>query len=156
MNLIKQKSDQCLLVSTAMLLDVEPEKLIHEIGHDGTEIWFPDRVGSPRQRSFHIQEIIDCCLSRGYGLTPIEMVLRSAPENPKPGEVRELYDLEFCIKRFLGAIRDRPGLMICQIRGHSVGHACAWDGKKVYDPLGKTAELEDYEISEMWLLTKLI
>ena len=156
MKLIKQTSDNCLVVSMAMLLDTEPEELILEIGHDGTEVWYPDRVDSSRQRSFHIQEMTDCALRRGYALAPVEMIPRSQPVNPKPSEVRMVHELEFCIQRFIAAVKGRAGLMICQIPGHIVGHACAWDGGKVYDPNGVVAEIEDYEIAEMWLLTKLI
>jgi hypothetical protein len=139
-----------------MLLDANPENLILEIGHEGDEVWFPRKEGSESKRSFHPAEINDCCMRRGYALSLIEMSPRTGPSDCQPGEDRLLFDLEFSIQRFIASVKDHAGILICRVPESHLGHACAWDGKKVYDPRGIIGELEDYEISEMWILTKLI
>lgn len=149
MKLITQPNDQCLLYAAAMLLNEDPEKLKEEIGHDGMEIWWPDVLGKYCFRNFHIQEIQDCCLSRGFGLVLIE-------KNPcsktltKPVDIKIIHSLEEAAKRFYKSIKNNPGLLI------TLQHACAWDGQgKIYDPRGFiTNDFSKYDFLEAWLLFK--
>ena len=62
----------CFLKAASLALQVSEAELIMEIGHDGTEIWFPMERGCVQKRGFHLQEIQDCFMRRGKGLVYIE------------------------------------------------------------------------------------
>ena len=140
-----------MLYSAAMLLDTHPDVLVAEIGHDGTAIEFPSLSPPECYRGIHIQEVIDCCLRRGWGLTPIEPLPRSSPQgslawalvykNPEP--------------RFSEAVRGREGIILGKAENGG-NHAFAWDGYMVYDPNGAKKRLQDIFVREVWLLTKLL
>jgi len=149
MKLLKQPDDSCLLYSTAMILDIEPQHLIRCIGHDGQQVWWPEnKHTSYKKRSFHIQEIIEVCLSFGHGLCPIEIDPCSAPGND-PGNYKRI--CEDGEERFKRLINGKRGILIGKTKS-GMGHACAWDGEKVYDPNGYIYPLDDFESHECWIL----
>jgi len=152
MKLLKQNGDHCLVYSLAMVLDEEPEVLMGEIGHDGQEIWWPDNKNP--KRGVHIQECIDCCLRRGYGLVPIELFPCSAPVDA-PQDYRYIYDTIEATSRFMNNIADERGIII-GINNQGNGHAVAWDGEMIHDPIGKIYPLEDFNIRECWMVIKSI
>ena len=135
---------QCLLYSIAMLLGDKPAALQKELGHKGNETWWPELSIPYCYNGYHIQEIIDLCLTRGRVLVPIELFPVSAPMNERQN-VKMIYDYEHAVKRFTNHLLGNRGLLITE------NHACAWDGKRVFDPNGRTARLEDYRIKECWL-----
>jgi len=134
-----------------MLLDEDPDTLVAEIGHDGTSIQFPGLPEPACFRGIHIQEVIDCCMRRGYGLTPIEPLPRSGPQGRK--EWALVYDLPEL--RFMNAVAGSPGIIIGKA-GNGGNHAFAWDGDMVFDPNGAKKQLTDILIKEVWILTTLI
>lgn len=151
MRLLKQKGNRCMLYSAAMLLDTHPDVLASEIGHDGTEVKFPGLPPPMCYRGIHIQEILDCCLRRGYGLTPIQPLPRSCPQGE--GVWALVYDSPE--PRFSEAIRDREGIILGKA-ANGGNHVFAWDGKMVLDPNGARKRLNEIFVKEVWLLTKLI
>ena len=149
MRLMIQIDDSCLVYAAAMVLDVDPNTLIAEIGHDGQDIWWPACTGASRKRGIHIQEIIDCAHARGHGLMPIEVFPCSSPG---PGiEPIEIWKDGHCHARFENMIAFHPGILIGESE-NGIGHAWAWDGEKVYDPRGYICKLDDCAIRECWLL----
>lgn len=147
MRLFKQQTPNCLLYSAAMVLDVEPEILIKEIGHDGQEIWWPEVENG--KRGMHIQEIMDCFWHRGFGLVLIEKMPRSAPYGHDE-LARVVLDPNRIETRFLYHLYNRRAILISQ------SHACAWDGSQVYDPNGKvTYNIGGYGFIEAWIMTRL-
>jgi hypothetical protein len=62
----------CLLDAASALLNVDVEILAAEVGHDGSEILWPELPEPRNHRGFHIQEIIELFLLRGFGLCRIE------------------------------------------------------------------------------------
>ena len=155
MKMRKMVGTNCLLYSAAMVLDVDAEVLITEIGHDGSRLEWTN-LGRPLgEINFHIQEIIDCCIRRGYTLTPIELYPVSVPD--------VYYDIDHCAifdswdaeKRFEDHIKNRVGILVGQ-GNNGLGHAAAWDGELVYDPNGVTYDISDFKIREAWLLARLI
>lgn len=141
---MKQSGPHCLVHSAAMCLDIEPENIHKEIGHDGTEIWWEPN----KMRGIHIQEIQDVANNKGMCFFPIEMYPAVAPDmNTEP---REIYQHDLAHARFLKSLYGKTGILIMDT------HACAWDGDMVYDPKGFTATLGDYDIREVWLLGKMI
>lgn len=154
MKLVKSKNAwSCLIASAAMVLDKHPDVLTELIGHDGSEIIFPDAREPARRRGFHVQEIIDCAHAYGYAVTPVEALPISTPDR-----VRE-YEVKFCVsneERFSLCLEDSTGILTGRAR--QWGHAVAWDGSSVYDPRGKvtTFALCEMDIDIFWRFTKII
>lgn len=147
MKLLKMNKPQCLLYSTAMVLNETPENLIKEIGHDGLDKWWPELKEPFCYRSFHPQEILDCFMRRGFGF----LVVESDPHiGPDLGSPRRVPVDPQRMKEFLNL----PGILIGTAFG-SNPHAAAWDGKMVFDPGGMTYNLKDFNVSEFWAKIKL-
>lgn len=143
MKFLKQKGDTCIIYALAMVLDIDPEVIIEEIGHDGQEIWYPEQVGCQQKRGIHIQELQTVCATRGKLLAPVEVMPRLGPEG------RFIFTEEAGILRFLFLINERSGIMI------SENHAYAWDGQILHDPAtGSPKQLTDIRIKECWLLAE--
>lgn len=145
MQLLKMRpgEQQCMLYSMAMLLGRKPEELVSVIGHNGMEVWWPHLEAPYCRRGFHIQEMCLAALHYGHGLMPIEA--RPASQPAYGGFVKELP----C--NFPAIIQNRPGMLI-GLSKKGNGHACAWDGEMVFDPIGITYQLEEFDSRECWLL----
>lgn len=50
------------------------ERLESLIGHDGSEVVYPDLSEPQRRRGFHVQELIDAALRLDYSVTPFEVL----------------------------------------------------------------------------------
>jgi len=149
--LTMQKGEQqCLLYSVAMVLDESVAALMVEIGHDGMKKWWPELPVPYCYRGYHIQEIVDLFLARGYGLTPIELYPMSASQRAKD-DVHVLWDAAYAQERFERLLAGRKGILIGQT-ANGGGHACAWDGSSVYDPNGRIYGLEQFHVQECWLM----
>ena len=147
--------DNCLLYAAAMVLDIPASDLAKDIGHDGSEIWFPDH--EQPERGFNIQEIVDVCFSYGKALTP---VYRYPANSPDGDAHRPLWESKKADNRFLGIISGFEGILI-GLTANSVRHACAWDSSIIYDPRGYQHSISDYskrmfEITECWVISDLI
>lgn len=67
----------CFPTCAAMLLDEPVSDIIREIGHDGSHIVWPQFDDCRKYQGFHLQEILDLFLKRGYTLIPIELKPKS-------------------------------------------------------------------------------
>ena len=67
----------CLPTSFAMILDVDVNELIRKIGHDGSEILWPNLEEPYCRRAFHIEEIAMVCYGLGYYLVWFNIELTS-------------------------------------------------------------------------------
>lgn len=130
MQLLKMKGPHCLVYSAAMVLDCKPVELWDEIGHDGTEILYPDRSGLERYRGVHVQELIPSFRARGYSLEEIQPM--PATRHYGTELIHNIYpDEQVAADRFYNLIAGHPGILIFP------RHAMAWDGHgSVYDPNG--------------------
>lgn len=147
MKLLKMEPGEhrCIIFSLAMLLDETPQAIIEEIGHDGTEKWWP--YPPPHgDRGHHIQEIIDVCLAHGIVLTPIERFPLSGCGRDASVS-RNIWDDASAERRFKELLTMRRGLLITPT------HAYAWDGSIAWDPNGRKCFLEDTNAIECWLMT---
>lgn len=119
----------CTLDSFAHVLNTPVRDLIHEIGHDGSEIIFPSLPDPVRRRAFHWQEFILPCLRRHYALVYIE-------KNPVIGAYAAQGILTHDLKETnINRFTDRfDGVIIGDMGGQS--HAWGWKSKKLYDPAG--------------------
>jgi len=169
MKLLTQVGETCMLYSAAMLLDITTEMVIKEIGHDGSEILWPKNDKHLDMcAAYHIQEIQDICMGRGYALASIEVWPIYGPNMDEFLEVYHKQNDDLTVERFFNCIKNRKALLILECnedtKNENRTHACAWDGKNIYDPNGSIYPPEDLEsvyeadwnIREAWILTKLI
>lgn len=125
----------CLPVSLAMLVGRHHASIFKTIGHDGSEIRFPNLEEPFNRRGFELFEIIDAALQLGFAAIPLEVSprlisfdddLEVACLTPEQERAR----LERAMNSFTG--------ICCGTMKHNklVPHACAWDGMSLFDPTG--------------------
>ena len=149
MKLQKQPNNwSCLPTAFAMALDMDVKNLINLLGHDGSEIIWPDKKEPFNRRSFHIQEFIDFCYSCDYAIIQIDNYFKSQPDNfSKPFVVMN--------QNFEKIIYRNIGVLIGIGNQSSRNHAVAWNGIEIFDPNGSIYKLQDMEISDFYCLRKL-
>jgi len=138
MQLLKLPSGkhQCLIYATAMLLGASPEWVEESLGHDGSEVWWPE-LGIPWcQRGVHMQEILDIVEASGSLLICYQLMPTSVPIDG--GTRKTIWEPEYAMKRFSLILELGPGIVITD------RHACAWDGSLVYDPNGRIADISEF------------
>lgn len=134
----------CLATSFAMALDVPVKELIKEIGHDGSEIVFPNLVDPFNRRSFHPQEFIEPCLKRGV----VFLVVEAVPTISAPNSFAR-HKIEFqegYIPRLERYLRNYPGVLVGEIKGNP--HSVSWDRKLCFDPNGFRYQVKEFVIRE--------
>ncbi len=147
MELIKQTGPHCLPCALAMFLGKTFEEMIKELGHDGTEVAWPEAVGFHKYRGYHPQEIIDYFYSMGYSMTIIEAM----PAIGTKGSM--LQDLWYLTTK---QAEDRMQKYFDQYCGIILSdtHAVAWNtyNRRVYDPRGHIYPIERFPcVKEFWI-----
>ena len=149
MNLQRQPTRwSCLPTAFAMVLNLPIEDVILIIGHDGSDILFPNQEEPYCRRSFHIQELIDVSLKHGYSVT--EILLNSYLE-----VMNETVDVqEFGADRIEDYLQNYTGVLIGR-EGTRIPHAVAWDGIDILDPNGTVYHLDNFNVSVFMLIQKI-
>lgn len=131
MNLIKNPNAwSCMLASVAMVLDKTTNELIEAVGHNGSQIIFPELPEPAKRRGFHIQEFIPMILKSGFAMTTIEVLPYSTPD----GKHEFPIDFPNYEERFWNLMSNSIGILTgLRTRWR---HAVAWNGKRIYDPIG--------------------
>lgn len=119
----------CLPTSLAMLLGREPREIIEAIGHDGSEICFPDKEPPENRRAFHAQEIVDVALANFE--TPI-FIMKQPDELPVHPD------------RFSNYLASAPGILL-GVGQVGSPHAVAWDGERIWDPRGEKYTIDKFD-----------
>lgn len=130
-----------MLASFAMVLKAPMQELINEIGHDGSELWWPDLNPPLCHRGFHIQEFLDVCMKRGKILGYVEAIMTLGGSNRYPPKVIN-GDHE---KRWNSYLRNFSGVILGVTRTGG-RHAVAWNRDKIFDPRGFIVEREDADL----------
>jgi hypothetical protein len=132
---LKPNQWSCAITSLAMTLHVPVQELIDELGHDGSQIIFPQLIEPMCRRGFHSQELIRLAWRRGFAVTPIELF---PTIRPMQGEgLHTIYydgDAEINVGRFVDTIHDRIGILEGQ-SGRWM-HAVHFRYGEIYDPDG--------------------
>lgn len=136
----------CLPTAFAMAIDVPVAKVIEDICHDGSKIIFPEYDDPFCRRSFHIQELTDICLKRGFAVVPIENQPISEAKNHQYNVPVHNKRLEYYLVNYTGVLigmiqTDRP-------------HAVAWNGHRILDPNGTDYNVIDFRIDIFFLIIK--
>ena len=153
MNLIQGPDSHCLVYSAAMVLECKPLQLYSTIGHKGKEILWPDLNAPHCFRNFHIQEIIDCFISYGFGLMQIDRELLIEPsENATHNKLlvtmpdtspKSIYPESEYEDRFKAYLTGSDAILI-GITQDARQHAVAWDGERAHDCRGYIIGGYDY------------
>jgi len=117
----------------AMALDMPVAELLAAIGHDGSEIVFPNLPEPLCRRCFHIQELIHVALARRIAVTPVELFPVLQPSEAAPFRTTVLYPDDNW-RRFAETIRASRGVI--DGTGARHGHMVAYDHGRIYDPRG--------------------
>lgn len=128
----------CLPTAFAIILHRYPCEIIEFLGHDGSEIIWPDLEEPYCRRAFHIQEMYWYALTQGYVFTPIEPRPCILPTGAK-----EMFEVPLLLD-FESLLHSTVGVLVGEHEGHR--HAVAWDGEKVLDPMGYTYPIKDFGI----------
>lgn len=131
--LLKQPNGwSCFPTSLAMLLGHSIKEVIEGIGHDGSEIIWPNLKDPFRRRCFHVQEICHYALQSGFALGQYDLAPASAPSfEVEPftisGQGNIIADL---MQKYEGIVLGY---------GHArMHHVVAWDREQIFDPNGTT------------------
>ena len=157
MILQKQPNDaSCLATAFAMCFNVDVKKIFKELGHDGTEVLWPQMSPPNCYRGFHYSELHLFGYNLGFSCIMFE---------PKPkmfssfeGQIMDqsgnahdtCVDLEeIDVTDF---IRNKTGVIAYTSKaGHF--HACAFHRGKIYNPSGVIEAPDDCEnIEYLWLV----
>jgi len=115
----------CLPYAFAMVLDIEPEEILEEVNRP----------------LFHIQDMIDFCLRRGYAVTEIQAV-------PVMSNVIMTMHLKHW-DRIWQIINGRKCVL------YDDTHAVAWNGKLVFDPKGRVYDIGEFKVKGVYLINKI-
>ena len=142
----------CLLRAAAVLLNEPVKTLIEEIGHEGDSVAWPQYKKPLCYVGVHMQEIMDCCLRRGYGLVPIHHYPCTSGPN---GELEFPFSEPEAEARLLIHITGHTGIAV-GVTGSGIRHAWFWNGETLNDPATKMLyHLNECMIREVYLLSKL-
>jgi len=116
----------------AMALEIPVGELLEELGHDGSELVFPNLPEPACRRGFHIQELVHVALRRGFALTPVELfpVLESADGK----QTQAILYRDNNWKRFADILTASRGVI--DGAGFRFRHMVAYDRGRIFDPKG--------------------
>jgi hypothetical protein len=139
----------CILTAFAIILDIDQKDLIKEIGHDGSEEWWPTAKYPYNKRGFHIQELIDCCLRRSYAVTQIEP--QPCVFSPEENKIREI---DLGEKRFQDILSNNIGVILGKTKTGS-RHALSWFKDFAINPAnGLKTDINGFNIQYFFLVFK--
>src|SRR5690348_4650158 len=127
----------CLATAFAIGLNVDVEKLIEMIGHDGSEI-INDLKEPYNRRAFHPQEFVLICLKHNIAVIPVEKHLTClVPGTEQQFSLRLNNPISKLTLRHDGVIVGNWG---------QCSHAAYLHNGTVYDPAGKRYPLDTERI----------
>lgn len=136
----------CLPTSFAMVLNMTLGEVYLIVGHDGSDIIWPDILEPDCRRNFHIQEMINLAYARGYAVTPFEALPNSAPYTFQKPHV-----IEYDVEKYM---HDNRGVLT-GLNHQEKRHAVAWDGRNIIDPNGYNYSLEDFSLETFWMVSEI-
>lgn len=139
----------CLPTAFAMALSVPLVWLIKQVGHDGSQILYPDSEEPMNRRCFHIQEMIDIAYKHGYSVMPIEA-------KPRLGKLEQNIDIgdeTKNVNRLIRYLTDNIGVITGKINNKK--HAVAWNKEMIYDPNGTIYPINRFTIETFHMINKI-
>ena len=143
----------CVPTAFAMLFDMPVDELIREIGHDGSEVLWPELESTDlRKRAFHPQECIDVGFKHDIILATIHVMpfTEHYVTSLKP---KAIWSEDDCLLRFYKYLDQYEGVMTGRTN-FNLGHAVAWDRHNIYDPRAYIKPLEGANFNPQILYIK--
>jgi hypothetical protein len=138
----------CLPTSFALVLKVPVQSIIDWIGHDGSEILWPDLPEPLKRRGFHIQELIDFCWMLKIAVTQFQAIPCSGSKYS-----HESYQVPQKEGRISLALKNQAVITGETLQG--MPHAIGWDGHIVLDPGKKIVSIDEFLIETVWVISKI-
>lgn len=131
----------CLVQAWCQVIQWPYWSVIKAIGHDGSEVWWPEQPEPYCRRGFHPQELIHLGDRFGFVTTTFEPVPMSQSLKGHPRPIEGLTD------SFIKILKESNGVLDGErLDGHS--HAIAWVNGEVIDcniGLTRVESLEDFQ-----------
>lgn len=116
----------CLPTAFAMACNVSLNEFLYKIGHDGSDILWPD-LGEPRQRrAFHLTECVHAAVTLGKRPVVLPFVAQATADGKRTYEI--VYETE--VKHLMSK---SDGVLLGAGHG-GLKHAVAWKYGMVLDP----------------------
>ena len=140
----------CVPAAFATAINVEVQTLIEKIGHDGSEIIFPDLEEPLCRRAFHVQELCIALFSLGYFVSGYDCLPLALCDED------HMYTVEYPDEKalFKEIMSNSIGVGCGRIQNTNTTHAFAWNGERCYDPQGFIYPLSRYELYSYNIITK--
>jgi hypothetical protein len=144
----------CAVTAFAIALDMPVAKLIERIGHDGSQIIWPDLPDPMRRRGFHSQELVEEALTCGYACTPIE--ISPTIGNPMGEGHHVIFSLDEMWHRFEPYLQASNCVIECV--GNRCRHAVHGSYGRISDPDGYQYDYTDLDKHglkpyRIWIIT---
>lgn len=139
----------CTAAAFAMVLNMPFTAITSLVGHDGSEVLYPELPEPLCRRGFHIQELTRICFQNGFAVIPIQKEPAGSPDGQR---IHKIENLEF----FNKCLRHYTGVMIGQGRQHQ--HAVAYSEGLIFDPSYKITPYPSpvFEPHTFYVVSKLI
>ena len=137
----------CLPTAFASIVEEPVEDVFDYIGHNGSQILWPDLEEPMCRRSFHIQEMYAYCLSKNYAVTTFTPKFGTSVLNADP--------FIECNKWMDDLLSHYFGVMTGTSSQGNL-HALAWDGTRFMDPQEGLMKDQEFLLSHFHVVTKII
>jgi hypothetical protein len=134
---LQKKPNQwsCSIAAFAMACDVPIHDFMSMVGHDGSEVVFPELPEPMCRRGFHVQELIQVALAFNKTVTPFELI-PAIQSTPYPGCTPRIITIESDSRRVMFNLLVNTFRGVLTGRGIRCHHAVAFDNGQVFDPDG--------------------
>lgn len=138
----------CLFDCFRYLFDVSEQELLEKLGHDGSQIIWPNLPDPLCRRAFHPQEFIRVGLEYGIAVIGIERTSYSAPTyEAEPMARNFLPPLHYYLEHFDGVLTGT-----CLTR--DVRHAVIWKNRSLIDPVNVCKSVDKFDPEMFWITKK--
>lgn len=148
-------SPNCTLFCAAYLLGVSDDSLVAEIGHDGSEVLWPEYTDQRKTKGFSLPEIQTCFWMRNKMLAPIFVYPMLAPGDD--AKVMHLWSQDYAVERCKAMTAGRKAILIGQLPS-GIRHAIVYDESVYIDCRIGSATKDiptDFAVQEIYLVCKL-
>jgi hypothetical protein len=123
------------------------EHYIEKLGHDGSELWWPDIPDPYGRRCFDVQECANVAFKLGYFVHEIRNSYAYGPPDREPRKI------EVNPKFLENMMFEGQGILLVTPKYNDQNsHCVAWDRKEVFDPLGFMTCKEYYNIESFLMI----
>lgn len=141
----------CMPAAFATATGIPLDTLLESIGHDGSEIIFPDLEDPLCRRTFNTQEIAFALFQFEWLVTTYDVNWISIVDDDHAFEVTPV-NASTLLEPIM---RDSIGVVAGIVKTTGNRHAAAWDGRLLYDPSGFIYVLDRFKIESYFRLSKI-